>query len=90
MNKNDLVNSVAAKSGLSKADAGKAVDAVIDSIIDGLKDGEEIRLVGFGTFKTIQTKAREGRNPQTGATIQIPAKRQPKFVAGKAVKDAVA
>lgn len=89
MNKNDLVASVAESSGLSKADAGKAVDSVLDNITSSLQSGNEIRLVGFGTFSVAQRKATTGRNPQTGATIQIPASKQPKFKAGKALKDAV-
>ena len=89
MNKNDLVASVADSSGLSKADAGKAVDSVLDNITNALQGGNEIRLVGFGTFSVAQRKATTGRNPQTGAAIQIPASKQPKFKAGKALKDAV-
>lgn len=89
MNKNDLISSVADSSGLSKADAGKAVDSVLDNITGALQGGNEIRLVGFGTFSVAQRKATTGRNPQTGASIQIPASKQPKFKAGKALKDAV-
>ena len=89
MNKNDLIASVADSSGLSKADAGKAVDSVLDNITSALQGGNEIRLVGFGTFSVAQRKATTGRNPQTGASIQIPASKQPKFKAGKALKDAV-
>jgi DNA-binding protein HU-beta len=89
VNKNDLVASVAESSGLSKADAGKAVDSVLDNITSALQGGNEIRLVGFGTFSVAQRKATTGRNPQTGAAIQIPASKQPKFKAGKALKDAV-
>lgn len=89
MNKNDLISSVAADSGLSKADATKAVDAVFDSIEKSLKSGNEVRLVGFGTFSVADRKASTGRNPRTGATIQIPASKQPKFKAGKGLKEAV-
>ena len=89
MNKNDLVASVATNSGLSKADSTKAVDAVFDSITASLKGGNEVRLVGFGTFTVTQRRASEGRNPRTGETIQIPASNQPKFRAGKGLKDAV-
>lgn len=89
MNKNDLISSVAADTGLSKADATKAVDAVFDNIEKSLKSGSEVRLVGFGTFSVAQRKASTGRNPRTGATIQIPASKQPKFKAGKGLKDAV-
>lgn len=89
MNKNDLISSVASDSGLSKADATKAVDAVFDNITKALKRGDDVRLVGFGTFNVMQRKASTGRNPRTGATIQIPASKQPKFKAGKGLKDAV-
>ncbi len=89
MNKNDLVASVATNSGLSKADSTKAVDAVFYSITASLKGGNEVRLVGFGTFTVTQRRASEGRNPRTGETIQIPASNQPKFRAGKGLKDAV-
>ncbi|MDH5558315.1 MAG: HU family DNA-binding protein [Alphaproteobacteria bacterium] len=89
MNKNDLISSVAADSGLSKADATKAVDAVFDNIEKSLKGGNEVRLVGFGTFSVANRKASTGRNPRTGATIQIPASKQPKFKAGKGLKEAV-
>ena len=89
MNKNDLVAAVADITELSKADAGKAVDAVFDTITKTLKSGDEVRLVGFGTFTVSQRAASEGRNPRTGETIQIPASKQPKFKAGKALKDSV-
>jgi len=89
VNKNDLVAAVADSSGLSKGDATKAVDAVFDSITSSLKRGAEVRLVGFGTFSVANRKASTGRNPRTGETIQIPASKQPKFKAGKGLKDAV-
>jgi len=89
MNKNDLIASVADATGLTKADAAKAVDAVLDSITGALKKGKEVRLVGFGTFKVSKRAASEGRNPRTGETIKIPASKRPKFTAGKALKDAV-
>ena len=89
MNKNDLVANVASNAGISKADSAKAVDAVFDSITSSLKGGEEVRLVGFGTFSVSKRAATTGRNPQTGAAIQIPASMQPKFKAGKGLKDAV-
>ena len=89
MNKNDLVAAVAESSGLSKAVATKAVDSMLDIIAANLKKGEEIRLAGFGTFAVTKRKASEGRNPRTGEKIQIPASNQPKFKAGKALKDAV-
>ena len=89
MNKNDLISSVANDAGLSKADATKAVDAVFNNIETALKMGQAVRLVGFGTFSVANRKASTGRNPRTGATIQIPASKQPKFKAGKGLKDAV-
>ena len=89
MNKNDLVASVAEGADISKADAAKAVDAVFDSITGSLKGGGEVRLVGFGTFSVANRKASTGRNPRTGEAIQIPASKQPKFKAGKGLKDAV-
>ena len=89
MNKNDLVASVASDAGLSKADSTKAVDAVLDAINSSLKGGTEVRLVGFGTFSVSQRQATTGRNPRTGETIQIAASNQPKFKAGKGLKDAV-
>ncbi len=89
MNKNDLVADVASSSGLSKSDAAKAVDAVFDSITSSLKGGTEVRLVGFGTFSVSRRRASTGRNPRTGESIQIPASNQPKFKAGKGLKDAV-
>jgi DNA-binding protein HU-beta len=89
VNKNDLVAAVADGSDLSKADAAKAVDAVFGSITGSLKSGGEVRLVGFGTFSVADRKASTGRNPRTGEAIQIPASKQPKFKAGKGLKDAV-
>ncbi len=89
MNKNDLISKVADATGLSKADAGKAVDAVFATITDALKSGDDVRLVGFGTFSVTTRAATTGRNPRTGETIQIPASKQPKFKAGKQLKDAV-
>ncbi|WP_417797824.1 HU family DNA-binding protein [Terasakiella pusilla] len=89
MNKNDLVAAVASSTGLSKADASKAVDGVFGAITDALKSDDEVRLVGFGTFSVAQRAASEGRNPRTGEKIQIPASKQPKFKAGKGLKDAV-
>ncbi|MHA1564874.1 MAG: HU family DNA-binding protein [Alphaproteobacteria bacterium] len=89
MNKNDLVAEVSASSGLSKTDAAKAVDCVFQSISGALGGGGEVRLVGFGTFSVSQRAATTGRNPRTGEAIQIPASKQPKFKAGKALKEAV-
>lgn len=89
MNKNELVGVVADNTGLSRSDAAKAVDGVFDAISSALKGGDEVRLVGFGTFTVSQRAASEGRNPRTGEAIQIPASKQPKFKAGKGLKDAV-
>jgi DNA-binding protein HU-beta len=89
LNKNDLVATVAGSTGISKADAAKAVDGVFNAISSALKKGEEVRLVGFGTFSVAKRAATTGRNPRTGATIKIPASKQPKFKAGKGLKDAV-
>ncbi|GGA05858.1 MAG: DNA-binding protein HU [Sphingomonadales bacterium CG12_big_fil_rev_8_21_14_0_65_65_10] len=89
MNKNDLISTVADNSGLSRSDAGKAVEGVFDAIQDSLGKGEEVRLVGFGTFSVAHRKASTGRNPRTGETMQIKASNQPKFKAGKGLKDAV-
>lgn len=89
MNKNDLIAAVASDAGLSKADASRAVDCVFDSITSALKSGTEVRLVGFGTFSVSQRKASVGRNPRTGEQINIPASKQPKFKAGKGLKDAL-
>jgi DNA-binding protein HU-beta len=88
MNKGDLINEVAEVLD-SKKDAQKAVDTVISSVTDALKKGDSVTLVGFGTFKVQERAAREGRNPQTGEKMQIKAKKVPKFVAGKALKEAV-
>ena len=89
MNKNDLVAAVSVSADLSKADAAKAVDSVFDSISGTLGKGGEVRLVGFGTFSVSQRAATTGRNPRTGEAIKIPASKQPKFKAGKALKEAV-
>jgi DNA-binding protein HU-beta len=89
MNKNDLVAFVSENAGLSKADSARAVDAVLDGITSALKSGGTVSLVGFGTFDVRNRAARTGRNPQTGATIQIAAAKNPGFKAGKALKDAV-
>ena len=80
---------VADSSGLSKNDASSAVEAVFNTISGALKKGDDVRLVGFGTFSVSQRKASTGRNPRTGETMTIPASSQPKFKAGKALKDAV-
>jgi len=89
MNKNDLIERVADRADLSKADATRAVEGVFDTITETLKSGDEIRLVGFGTFAVSRRAASEGRNPRTGEKIQIPASNQPKFKAGKGLKDAL-
>lgn len=89
MNLNDLKASVAEKAGLSKADAGSAVSAVLDTITEALAKGDKIALVGFGNFEISERAAREGRNPATGETIQIAASKAVKFKAGKALKDSV-
>ena len=89
MNKNELVASVAEASGLSKADAGRAVDGVIGAITGALKSGGDVRIVGFGTFSVANRKATTGHNPRTGEPIQIKASKMPKFKPGSPLKDAV-
>ncbi|ATX76810.1 MAG: HU family DNA-binding protein [Reinekea forsetii] len=89
MNKSELIDAVAAAADLSKAAAGRALDAMVDSVTGALKDGDQVVLVGFGTFSVKDRAARTGRNPQTGAPIEIKAARVPSFKAGKALKDAV-
>jgi len=89
MNKGDLIEAVAGSTDLSKADSGRAVDAVIEAITKALKKGGTVSLVGFGTFTVKKRAARQGRNPRTGEAIQIKASKVPGFKAGKALKDAV-
>lgn len=89
MNKSDLIDAIASAADINKSDAGRALDAVIDSVTDALKRGDQVSLVGFGTFSVKHRAGREGRNPQTGATIQIKPSNVPGFKAGKALKDAV-
>lgn len=89
MNKNDLVSAVASRTAMSKADSAKAVEGVFDAISGALSSGGDVRIVGFGTFSVVNRKATTGRNPRTGQAIQIPASKQPKFKAGKGLKDAV-
>ena len=89
MNKADFIGAVAAAGELSKTDAARAVDAVIDVVKKALKKGDSVSLVGFGTFQVRKRAARQGRNPRTGATIKIKASKIPSFKAGKALKDAV-
>ena len=89
MNKNELISAVATRSGMTKADAGRAVEAVLEELTDALSKGEGVRIVGFGNFSVAERKAGTGRNPRTGEPINIPASKQPKFKAGKTLKDAV-
>ncbi len=89
MNKNDLTDCVAEKSGLSKVDANRAVDAVLDSITEALKKGDEIVVVGFGSFKSRVRPKRMGHHPKTGAPLEIPASKVVSFKVGKKLKDAV-
>jgi len=89
MNKSQLIEAVASSANLSKADAGRAVDAFVDSVNKALKKGDQVSLVGFGTFTVRSRAARTGRNPQTGQTITIKASKVPAFKAGKALKDSV-
>lgn len=89
MNKTELIDAVAEGTDISKAAAARAVDTVIEKITQALKQGEQVVIVGFGTFAVKDRAARKGRNPQTGATIDIPASKIPGFKAGKALKDAV-
>jgi DNA-binding protein HU-beta len=89
MNKNDLSAAVAASTGTSKSDAASIIDSVFDTIAGALKSGDNVQLIGFGSFSVADRAAREGRNPRTGETLQIAASKQPKFKAGKALKDAL-
>ena len=89
MNKGQFIDKMVEKSGLSVKDAETAYKAFTETVIDALKDGEKVQLVGFGTFDIGERSAREGRNPQTGESIQIAASKTPKFKAGKAFKDAI-
>jgi DNA-binding protein HU-beta len=89
MNKAELIDAVAAAAGLSKADAARSVEAVMGNVSGALRRGEQVSLVGFGTFSVKHRAARAGRNPKTGETIQIKATNVPGFKAGKALKDAV-
>jgi len=89
MNKSELIEVVAGSADLSKAEAGRAVDAMVQAITDTLAKGDSLSLIGFGTFSISERAARQGRNPRTGETIEIKAAKLPKFKAGKALKDAV-
>ena len=89
MNKSELIDAVAEEADLSKASAARAVDAVVNAVTGALKEGDQVTLVGFGTFMVRERSARTGRNPRTGENIEIPASQSPVFKAGKALKDAV-
>ena len=89
MTKTELVSVVADKAGLTKTDADRAVKALLDAVSDCLKSGDKLSLVGFGTFSVSQRAARKGKNPQTGAKIDIPAAKTPRFKAGKSLRDSV-
>jgi DNA-binding protein HU-beta len=89
VNRNELVDTVSGKTDMKKSDASKAVDAVFDAIADALKGGDEVRLVGFGTFSVASRAASEGRNPRTGEKIQIAASKQAKFKPGKGLRDSL-
>jgi DNA-binding protein HU-beta len=89
MTKADLIDKMAKDAGISKAAAGKALSSLLEGVVKTVKKGGKVALVGFGTFSSGKRKARIGRNPQTGAAIKIPARKVPKFSAGKSFKDAV-
>ena len=89
MSKQQLVDMIAEKAGLTKADAARALDATMESVTEALKKGEKVSLVGFGTFATSKREAREGRNPRTGETVKIAARTAVTFKAGSKLKDAV-
>jgi DNA-binding protein HU-beta len=89
VNKSELIDAVAEAADLSKASAGRALDAVVDAITESLQEGDSVALVGFGTFQVKERAARTGRNPQTGETIEIKAAKVPSFKPGKALKDAL-
>ncbi len=89
MTKAELIDKIASGTGLSKADASRALDSTLNSVKSALKKGQKVTLVGFGTFSVVKRKSRKGRNPRTGDVITIPAAKVPKFTAGKSLKDAV-
>lgn len=89
MNKTELVAALAKKAELSKSKAEEVLNALLETITTSLKKGNEVKLIGFGTFKVSNRKAQQGRNPRTGEPLKIAASKQPKFTAGKALKDAV-
>ncbi|MBA7595630.1 HU family DNA-binding protein [candidate division WOR-3 bacterium] len=89
MNKQDFIDKISRKAGITKREAKESIDVLFEEITKALKKGQKVTFVGFGTFSTRRRKARKGRNPKTGATIKIAAKRVPKFSAGKALKESV-
>ena len=89
MNKNELISSIASSTGLTKTDSAKALDAFVTTVTSSLKKGDDVRLVGFGTFSVTIRSATTGRNPRTGVTIKIPARKQAKFKAGKVLQSSV-
>ena len=89
MNKTEIIEAMADSADISKAAAGRALDGMVEAIVNSMKQGEQVSLVGFGTFSVRDRAAREGRNPQTGETIQIKASKIPSFKAGKGLKDAL-
>jgi DNA-binding protein HU-beta len=89
VNKTDLIDHIALQADISKAAAGRAIDALIDGVTTSLKKGESVSLVGFGSFAVTKRAARNGRNPRTGATIKIKASKVPKFRPGKALRDSL-
>ncbi len=90
MTKNELIAAVAKKTGLKNTETTKAIEATLETVIKAVAKGDDVRLVGFGTFTQVKRAAREGRNPRTGATLKIPASKAPKFKPGKEFKEAVA
>ena len=89
MNKNELISDIADRAGMTKEQAGSALEATIDAITGAMKKGDEVRLLGFGNFSVSRREAKMGRNPQTGAAVEIKAANVPKFKAGKGLKDAL-
>ena len=90
MNKQDLIHAISLSSGLTQKDAARALDGFTDAVTNSLKAGDSVALIGFGTFSVKERAARTGRNPQTGATLEIKASKVPSFKAGKGLKDSVA
>lgn len=89
MTKVELIDKIASGAGITKADAGRVLDTILDAVKNTLKKGNKVTLVGFGTFSISKRKARKGRNPQTGAALKIAARKVPKFTSGKILRDAV-